>query len=869
MPSTSMTDHDEAYLLTSMREGRAVIVLGAGASMSSRSGKGPVPNGGQLAAILAAKAALPYDGEPLTEVLAAVQPLLGDLGIRAVLEAEYKGVEPSQELTQLFRYSWKRLYTWNIDDALDNLGGYRVQTTSTFNGLADRAAEPSGPQRLQIVYLHGQISRPEHGLIMTEVDYARQIKSDRHFWYQEAAKDYLTYTPVFIGSSMNEPILTAELERAKREGELASGRAYLVTPDDLSPIRQAGLKARGIVHIKGTLETFTSWLYRHFPRGLLPRDIVASSNHYSPDALASLTPMDLEAAQSLKPIYPSEQLNLARQLGEAQKVQLARQFLQGFPPSWTIAASDIPVDLDGISGLRRTIESALENSAELVVALGQAGSGKSTATMMSLLRIAAENEEVALYDLSHETKSVRNAFSVLRRVESRKAIVHVGDLFIFGGSLRTDLESLFGQDVLVVGTARSGEWNEHLSRYLEDVAIVHEFQRFVKADFDPLIRRLVEYVPAPNFRRMTDAQRKAKFASSKSQLLIALREATDSTNFTDTISSEFDNLPDGETKRLLVMVGIATIARVGMSEAMAREAYEQGASQRSFDQALAALSGIVADAGGGRLFARHELYVRHILEVLTPGNEFFGCLSRILKTYVKYETPIIKYVNRQDAALFRFLLNHDYVFENAKRFQSESLGIGHYSEHEIAFQLDGHFWLQYGLFMGRLGKDEEAVDLLTKSIRAYPDNLFASHALADMQLKMARGRRIYDAKTKALIGNAVATLLSQDARHETRTDQYPIVTLCNGHIGALLAHGQVDEAKELAPGYYDKLSQLEKTVSAPMVAAARERMLLFASTGEWNLPLREQRGYKGGRLKSEQRSKVRGARSARKHDRRN
>ncbi len=704
---------------------------------------------------------------------------------------------------------------------------------------------------------------------MTETDYARHIKSDRHYWYQEAAKDYLTYTPIFIGSSMNEPILTAELERAKREGELASGRAYLVTPDDLSPIREAGLKARGIVHFKGTLKTFTTWLAHEFPRGLHPRDVVASSNHYSPDALASLTPMDLEAAQALRPIYPSEKSNAARQLREPQKAQLARQFLQGFPPSWIIAASDIPVDLDAISGLKRTIESALASSAELVVALGQAGSGKSTGTMMSLLRIAAENEDVALYDLSHETKSVRNAFSVLKRVESRKAIVHVGDLFIFGGSLRTDLESLFGQDVLVVGTARSGEWSEHLSRYLEDVAVVHEFQRFVNADFDPLIKRLVQYVPAPNFRRMSDAQRKTKFSSSKSQLLIALREATDSTNFTDTISSEFENLPDDETKRLLVMVGIATIARVGMSEAMAREAFEQGASSRSFDQAIAALSGIVGDAGGGRLFARHELYVRHILESLTPGEEFFGCLARTLKTYVKYDTPIIKYVNRQDGALFRFLLNHDYIYENSRRYRSDTMGISHFSEHEIAFQLDGHFWLQYGLFMGRLGKDEQAVDLLTKSIRAYPDNLFASHALADMQLKMARSRRVYDGKTKALISDAVAILLTQDARHETRTDQYPIVTLCNGHIGALLAHKQIEEARELAPNYYDMLSQLEKKVSAPMVAAARERMLLFASTGEWNLPLRDQRGYNGRGSHVNASSRVRGPQSTQRRDQRN
>jgi hypothetical protein len=69
--------------------------------------------------------------------------------------------------------------------------------------------------------------------------------------------------------------------------------------------------------------------------------------------------------------------------------------------------------------------------------------------------------------------------------------------------LKQDLESLSGQNVTVVTTARLGEWNERLARYLAAITRPVLFQRFTKIDYGPLIDRLVKYVPSPKFRRMT------------------------------------------------------------------------------------------------------------------------------------------------------------------------------------------------------------------------------------------------------------------------------------------------------------------------------------------------------------------------------
>jgi hypothetical protein len=55
--------------------------------------------------------------------------------------------------------------------------------------MANKAAELEGPEHLHVVHLHGEIAKPEHGFILTETEYATQIKTEKHHWYKRAAQD--------------------------------------------------------------------------------------------------------------------------------------------------------------------------------------------------------------------------------------------------------------------------------------------------------------------------------------------------------------------------------------------------------------------------------------------------------------------------------------------------------------------------------------------------------------------------------------------------------------------------------------------------------------------------------------------------------
>lgn len=828
---------DERFLKHALEQGEVVLVLGAGASFSSRNRQGEnVKLGKGLAELIANEAGFLYGGEHLPVVLSAARPILGDAKILKIYEKEFLDIDPGEDIKKISQFTWRRLYTWSIDDALNNGLNNRVQRLRFYNGVSDSVVESENLQNLQVVKLHGDILNPGNGFVMTEADYAATLAGGNHLWYRKAAQDYLSFTPVFVGSSLSEPILFAEIERAKRSRSEEAGRGFIVTPDKLSPIETSAFKARGLTHITGTLGEFMDWLSRALPAGNSPRDVLARTHNFSVEDLdKKISNSDIEAVSALYPRDMDRVYARAVSLTDAEKNQEARRFLRGFPPTWEVAASDVPVWLSPTNKLYEQLAQAIESRERMFVVTGQAGSGKSTAIMQCLVKHGREHKKVPIYELTPEVKSVRAALSILERLHDVPVVVYISDVFVFGDQLVDDLGRFDRGKFIVVATARKGEWNEHLERRFGDFAIQYEYSRFTRSDYQPLIDKLIQYVPAPSFKALSAPARLERLAQSREQLLIALREATYSQNFNDIITNEYEKLPDDDTKRLLVVVGLATAARVGIDPGSAREAYKTVAKTRTFEDAESALEGIVSRLPGGRIFARHELYVRHIIDDVVGLDMLLDCLIGISSTYTKYPVPVVRNVNKVQAALFRFCWNHKFIYEQCRRRNRLHDGERVYSGFEIAFQLDGHFWLQYGLYLKECGRLDDALIMLGRSIEAYPDNSFATHALAELQFLVALRKPSYDGATRHLISSAVERLEMLEARKDQEIDQYPLVTLANLHTGVLIHHGQGDAAKAFARRYFDRLQQMERYISSARVTEAKERLLKFVTLDEWEV----------------------------------
>ncbi|CAN5502227.1 hypothetical protein BH10PSE14_BH10PSE14_40420 [soil metagenome] len=779
---------------------------------------------------------MPYSGETLPVVLSAVTgTILSNPQLHAIYKREYAKVDPSAELINLFRYTWKRLYTWCIDDALDNIQGNRAQRFRFRNGMADPVVEEDDLAYIQIIKLHGEVNRPDLGLIMSEADYSRALSQSKHAWYAQAGNDYVNYTPIFIGSRLAEPILEAELERAKRDsGNTGLGKAFLITPDVLSPIELGSFAARGITHVQATLADFTEWLGSQFSKGLSPKEVLSKANSFTDqEQLSNINSDDIGIAHSLFPIDSTALATRAATYDLADHDRDARNFLRGSPPSWMIAASDIPVWLKPTDGLHAALIGAVQQRVRLFVAVGQSGSGKTTSLLQALLRYGRENPDVPIYELRGNVRSVRAVLSLLKRLHDRQVVLYVGDLFIYGDSFSEDLTSIEAGRITVISTARTGEWRDRLLRRVGAISQTHEFSRFTPDDYAPLVDRLLNYVPAPAFAKLPRKEQIHKLKRSHEQLLIALREATSSESFNDTIKNEFSKLPDRDTKLFVIFCAIATLARVGLPVGTSKEVFLKISTHRSYSEAEDAASGIVSRLPDGRLHARHELYVRHIIDNVVNINDILECQTALLESFTKFAVPVVKSLNRLDAALFRFCLNNDFVYQQCMKRGDRFAGRRLYSHFEIYFQLDGHFWLQYGLYLRSCGEYTEALDKLTKSIEAYPENPFAVHALAELKMQVALKRPVFDEVAAELTNSAVNGLLELDASSGIENDQYPMVTLLNMHVGLLIKHGMNSEARQHAKTYYDRLRVLERQGASGFVTAAKEKAFRYATTGEW------------------------------------
>lgn len=848
-----LTPENENVLVRAVRRGEAVLFLGAGASATSVSKAGePVMQGGQLAAKLAELGGLEYNDEPLpTVITAVVGTRISRDQFESVLREEFRQCEPSAELKGLMAFTWARLYTWNLDDTVSNCRR-PAQRLKTFNGLADPVSPNDNLSFLQVVHLHGEAWKPEHGYIFSEAEYNAAI-SKGHPWYRKAVADYVDYVPIFIGSKLNEPILALELDRARPRGNEGLGIGFLVTPDEFTPIQLAELEARGITVLKGYLSDFVNFLREKTAAadGISPESVTASRGAAGKLMVerGAVTLSDLGVAQHLRIIADGNGNSPIQTVPGEETKKMARRFLEGMPPNWSIVFSDIPPVLAQVNSLIDQIEESFLTEERLFIVYGQSGSGKTTAIMQALKEFSSRRDSVPIYELDGNIPSLRAAIELLSRLHpEEKIIVYIGESFIFGDSFSEDILSAVPGRFLFVGDSRTNEWRNHIRRRLEGVNYrSFEFQRFAAEDYDELANAILENVPAPRFHKMTPERRRKEFDKSKSQLLIAMKEITQSRKFREIITQEYENLPDDDCRALFLICGVATLARSGLTKGMAKETYDYLSESRSFNSALRELDGIVFEDRNGRLVARHEVYVRHIIENSATVPHVQKSIFALLKSFTKFDVPVVKNVSRQDGILFRFLLNHNFLRELFRIKDARNVPNELYSQFEVEFQRDGHFWLQYGQYLSSMNRFTEALPVLEKSIQAYPENDYAAHALADVQLRVAKEAKKWDSSVAELVGHAVATLEDLHSNRASLSDQYAIATLARLHVGVLVQHNRIEAAKDAAKRYFDEIGRIGTAIRDDVLETISRELFHFITLG--NFPAREDVQSRSGQPK--------------------
>lgn len=817
-------------IMKALLEGRLILFLGAGASATSINKYGkPLLQSDDLSRRIADKVGWKYQGESLSTTYAAARRVLG-IELDNLLSAEFQYCQPSEEFIRIAQYPWVRLYTTNIDDALEqSFSRSRVQNLQIRNRNDSIEDKDQLFRRLDLVHLNGSISNRDAGFIFSPEEYGKNA-AEVPKWYSELAVDYFQCTFLFVGTRLTEPLFYHQVERYRQTASTgASGapKSYVLTPS-ISEIEKAGLESINLEHISGTLKDFTNWLQETIPNPPTTLDIAYARIPELQSLMKLNRTIDQEKYIALLQnvtLVSHEALTRNQPKGSPSTV---RNFYKGFKPTWRDIIDSVPAKLSQFDGYINRIKEWKSNERGIAI-IGPAGSGKTTFLKMAALELYASGEIV--YYIEKGSKDIVDLICELERANSKRKFYIFFDRLDF---VRDDLKSLFSSgkivNAMIVGGESRSVWKNRVEANLGGYFKLRlQMNEIEESDADILLEKIQKYGPWTRLAQLSEKRRRRElFEKSKRQLLIGLLETTTGLGFEQIIANDYASIASESDKIFFVMVCLCTMHRLSPPQSLLGRALNKLAIYQSPSTIADHLAGMVEEVGG-TCSARHPVYARKILENIVDPAVNFRAVSALLDAFTVYPAPVVRHVDKSQAALFKALINHKFLLDIFRENMVNVLKL--YARYEKTFEVDGLFWLQYGLATRAADYQQQAYERFLTAYEAYPHN-HTIHALAQQELVIARDPLLSKPAALALIEKAIDRLKSLDAVLDS-DDTYPIVTLSEGHVNALMVIEGEQAARIKAREYSDVLSRRLRDKSDQRLTDAYNKLFRYATVGVW------------------------------------
>jgi len=811
-------------LKSAVATGDLILFLGAGASKSSYDSNGDkLLDGTELAKELARRASLTYTGEELDDVYAAARDTLQSR-LDPILEDLFRHTQPSNEYNVVARNAWRRIYTLNIDDALDQAlkaSPQRVRMRLSSDPIVDRDQFFTV---LDYIKLNGSVDRLDRGIIFSSSEYAKATATSRP-WYEQCASDFIRSPFLFIGTRLSEPLLKFHIERYKLLNNKNPGRSFVITPS-ATEIQLKSLQQFNIVHIPGTLKTFTDWLNETYPDGITSNQLAFAS---VPQYRAILSASDKTAYASLFDGVVSVKRSMVQPEDEKSLAGSVRPFYKGFRPTWTDITDDVPATLEVFYSSLTKVNSAARCS--VIPIVGPAGSGKST-LLMQLCYALSDKKDTAVFFISEPITNLGKTLDELERTteSAHDVIVGIDNVDLMIDQLEEVLEAKRLRRTKIICVARENIWAKRLKSKLSEHSSTPIYVReFTPKDAAHILEKLRLFGSWTILGQMKpQARLDALLVRSKQQLLIALLEATYGQGFQKIIEDDYATISTEEERVFLLTVGVITDRNFDAPVSLVDRALNTMGLLSSSVVLAGDLAGIVAERSG-KLTVRHQVYVRHLLEHVVDPELTARAIDGLLQAFAHYSSPIIKHITKAEAAIYKGIINHRFLWEILKG--RETLIIPLYKKLEKFFELDGLFWLQYGLALRDFHNGSEALAKLRTAFSAYPAN-HTQHALGHQLLILASEEE--DKRTAIRYVEEARTLLEPLDEVIDSDDTYPIITLAEGHTKVSRKFESDDEARATAKSYIKTLKERSERQSDNVrLQECYVKLFKFVATGAW------------------------------------
>lgn len=813
------------YLKARLKEGNVILFLGAGASWgTANSLKKSPPGGKELARLLAEHVRLSFNSETdkLTEVAAVARRKLGDVAFFNFLDRHYGNCSPSNEQMALSKYSWRRLYTTNIDDSLERaLGRGSDQRVRVINRDAPILDHVQGTDDLQLIKLNGCVNSMHAGIIFSVDEYAAEANR-ASTWYEELARDFGRYTFVFIGTQLDEPLFYHHIKRLMDATGYRNGQSYVVCPE-FTDIQRENFSDKNIICCDAKFSDFVFFLRSSLGDGYSTKDIIS---HNTPGYISLFTSKkDRDLSDLLSEAYalvPVDRKHLDATMPKHRGG--LRNFYYGNIPVWRDILDSVPAELD----VGEKVRAAIHSGNRLVVLKGAAGCGKSTILMQAALR--ASSEGIRSFYVNTQEKFPRKALTLLGS-NGEEVVAFVDDFEWCHEPIKDMLSGGEARHLRFVVAERANGWARIAHSFKDINAEVVSIERISKNDAKRIIGKLKDYGPWNRLSRLSCQGRINEiYEKSARQLLVGLKEATQGVGFEQIIKDEYYGA-NGDRERIAINVcAVVTMHRLKLSYGTF-DAVMQAVFGRLDCKRTDSLEEIIIDDGHA-LSLRHAVIADYLVRNVIAKDALFDAINYLLESLARFQSPLRNFAANIEYQIYSSVTNHKFL--KSVLGNNECLDI--YKRHEKNFEADGLYWLQYATFEYNLGANYHvsALNHIRLAMEAYRGSYQIQHAFANMHFGLAVNA---STREEAIALMEAATKILEDQIAERVNDQYPITAIAKGRIGVYRRWmpGQVrTEAKRLVEKL--KAAQKNAPLNEVLQSVIYEISLLASVRDELALP---------------------------------
>lgn len=381
-PFEEIRQEDWQALLEGMARHQYHLLVGAGINADCTGGDGkPIPNSSSLSKQLVTDFGLKTNGEDidLKRAYENIEELHDPEGrIRSqYFKARFSNCNPGWQ-DSIFNLGWRRIWTLNVDDVLENaFKKYVAETKSERKYHRCTWSDPFvelGRENddVQIVHLHGFADGTDN-LIFSIAEYVKAITT-RKTWHPVFGDEYQGEPFIIIGAKIRDEIDFVESIRLGNKSREQFGRPSIIVLREMSELDRTEFRKYGLVPVKSDAEAFI--------KRLIPGVMSLETKLAETVVPGGYPKLPFEARVFL------EQFRLLRTNKEEQITQFGHDLYAGDEPCWADILNDYDVRFESIENIYQELVPIVDGDTDqrIYYFSGDPGSGKSAI----LLRIARD-----------------------------------------------------------------------------------------------------------------------------------------------------------------------------------------------------------------------------------------------------------------------------------------------------------------------------------------------------------------------------------------------------------------------------------------------------------------------------------------------